>query len=325
MASVELTVSLVRSLFCGLPRMEHRMAVFVSASDESDGGHHRSKFWHGGWLMPETDWYSYFAPAWQERVLDAEPKIPYLHMTEMRDPAWLKDHGITWSQAQEKMDMAAVMIYQMGSLRPVVVSADAGAFLDAHGKKKIIKNAGDKKPGRFLVDHYCFNAYLFTVLSCVHRDYPEAEKVDFLVERKEGVFERIKQFYDGFAESLKQIGHPELIKYMGELNGVGKERVPVQAADMLCWHVSRGDLGLLEGRDANRAATIFSGRKGPIIELPDKLHFQLADAFAEKMNEPKDGIPEVRRDHEKTDSGSSRAAKSRSGRGKSRKTKKAED
>src|SRR5580693_8484307 len=31
------------SLFCGLPRLEKRMAVFVSASDESDGGHHRSR------------------------------------------------------------------------------------------------------------------------------------------------------------------------------------------------------------------------------------------------------------------------------------------
>jgi hypothetical protein len=48
------------------------MAVFVSASDESDGGHHRSRFWHGGWVAPEKDWVTYFAPAWQERVLDAE-------------------------------------------------------------------------------------------------------------------------------------------------------------------------------------------------------------------------------------------------------------
>jgi hypothetical protein len=70
-ASVELAVSLVRSLFCGLPRLEKRMAVFVSASDESDGGHHRSRFWHGGWVAPEKDWVTYFAPAWRERVLDA--------------------------------------------------------------------------------------------------------------------------------------------------------------------------------------------------------------------------------------------------------------
>jgi hypothetical protein len=299
------------------------MAVFLSASDESDGGHHRSTFWHGGWLMPETDWYTYFAPAWQEWVLDSEPKIPYLHMTEIRDPAWRKEQGITWQQAQDKMDMAAILINQMGSLCPVTVSANAGVFLDAHGKKKVMQNAGEKKPARFLIDHYCFNAYLLMVLSYVHSKYPEAEKVDFQVERKEGVYEKLKQFYDGFAESLKYVGHPELIKYMGELTAVGKERPPVQAADMLCWHVSRGDLGLLKGRDAMRAATIFHGRRGPIIELPDKLHFELAAAFAEKMNESKDGVPEVRRNHEKTDSGSSRQAKSRAGSGKRRKTKKA--
>lgn len=275
------------------------MAVFVSASDETDGGHHRSKFWHGGWLMPETNWYSYFAPAWQERVLDAEPKIPYLHMTEIRDPVWCKEHGITSHQAQDKMDMAAILINQMGSLCPVTVSANAGVFLDAHGKKRIIKNSGEKKPARFLIDHYCFNAYLFTVLRYVHSEHPEAEKVDFLVESKDGVFEKIEQFYAGFAESLKYVGHPELVKYLGELTAVGKERPPVQAADMLCWHVSRADLGLLKQRDADRAATIFDGRQGPIVELPDKIHFELASAFAEKMNESKDGITEVRRRHVK--------------------------
>jgi hypothetical protein len=85
-ASIELAVFLVRSLFCGLPRLEKRMAVFVSASDESDGGCHRSRFWHGGWVAPEKDWVTYFAPARQERVLDVEPSIPFLNATDMRDP-----------------------------------------------------------------------------------------------------------------------------------------------------------------------------------------------------------------------------------------------
>ena len=303
------------------------MAVFVSASDESDGGHHRSKFWHGGWLMPETDWYTYFAPAWQERVLDSEPKIPYLHMTEIRDPVWCEEHGITPLQAQEKMDTAAILINQMGSLCPVTVNADAGVFRDAHGTKKIFKNAGERKPARFLIDHYCFNAYLFAVLSYVHSEYPEAEKVDFLVERKDGVFEKLKQFYAGFAESLNYIGRPELVKYLGELTAVGKERPPVQAADMLCWHVSRADLGLLKGRDAMRAATIFNGRQGPIVRLPDNIHFELADAFAEKMNELERlnekelRIRKVRPHHAGTNQGAPQRDKSRSGRRKSGKTK----
>ena len=309
------------------------MAVFVSASDESDGGHHRSKFWHGGWLMPETDWYSYFAPAWQERVLDQKPLIPSLHMTDIRDPGWCKEHGLTWQQAQDKMDVAAILISQMGSLIPTVVNANAGLFLDAHGKKKIMKNPAEKKPSRFLVDHYCFNAYVLTVLHYIDVKYPDTEKVDFLVERKEGVFEKIEQFYASFEASLDYIGQSKLKKYLGDLTAVGKDRVPVQAADMLCWHVSRADLKKLDGRDADRAATIFHGKNGPIVDLDDKLHVELAHAFAARMkeleesNENQGRISKVRQHNEGTDAGSSRRDKSSIGSRKGRKTKeeKAED
>ena len=136
------------------------MAVFASASDESDGGHHRSTFWHGGWVAPVTDWSLYFAPAWQERVLDAKPAIPFLHMTDIRNPKWRKEHGVSWLQAQDKMDEAAILIDQIGTLYPMTTSMSGGVFLDAHGKKKIIENVKGSKAARFLVDHFSFNAYV---------------------------------------------------------------------------------------------------------------------------------------------------------------------
>jgi hypothetical protein len=304
------------------------MAVFVSASDETDGGHHRSKFWHCGWLMPETDWYTYFSPAWQERVIDAKPKIPYLHMTEIRDSGWCKENGLTWLQAQEKMDTAAMLIHQMGSLCPVTIGANAGTFLDAHGTKKIMENVAGTKGVRFLIDHYCFNAYVWAVLNYVRIKYPEAEKVDFVIEYKKGVSEKIEQFYNTFDKSLAYVGQPELAKYMGELTAVSKQRVPVQAADMLCWHVSRSDLGLLKGRDEERAATIFRGRHGPIIELPDDLHFELARAFAERIKElektndngKKSRVRELRPHHARPNERATQRDKSRSRRGESNKT-----
>jgi len=299
------------------------MAVFVSASDESDGGHHRSTFWHGGWVAPEIDWFNYFAPAWQERVLDAKPKIPFLHMTDIRDPGWRKVRGITWLQAQDKMDEATILIDQMGSLYPITTNMSGGAFLDAHGKKKVMENVAKNKAARFLVDHFSFNVYVYTVLHYVHAKHPEAEKVNFIVERKEGVFEKLKQFYETFGDALNIIGAPELIKYLGEITPAGKDRVPVQAADMLCWHASRADMGLLKGRDLMRAATIFN-RKGKVIPLPDKIHFELASAFAEKINETENRVSEGRRGNGVVDSGSSRQHKVRAGREKSKKAKEAE-
>jgi hypothetical protein len=239
-------------------------------------------------------------------------------MTEIRNPEWCIEHGLSWVEAQDKMDEAAILLDQMGSLYPITMDVNAGAFLDAHGKKKVIQNEGDKKPSRFLVDHFSFNAYIFAVLSYISLRHPEAEKVDFMVEKKDGVWEKLKQFHEGFGEGLDQIGMPELKKYIGDFIPVGKDRPPVQMADMLCWHASRSDLGLLKGRDVLRANTLFN-RKGKRIPLPDELHVKMAQAFAEKMNESEDGIPEVRRDHEATNQGSTRQAKSRAGRGKSRK------
>jgi hypothetical protein len=161
------------------------------------------------------------------------------------------------------------------------------------------------------------------VLGYIHVKYPDTEKVDFIVERKEGVFEKIKQFYEGLGDSIARIGHPELVKYMGELIPAGKDRVPVQAADMLCWHASRADLGLLKGRDAMRAGTIFN-RKGKRITLPDDIHFELARALAEKirelekLNERESRVRQFRPNNAKTDERPSRRDKSRSGRGKAR-------
>lgn len=260
------------------------MAVFVSASDESDGGKVRTTFWHGGWVMQEPDWIQYFVPAWQERILDAHPAIPFLHMTDIRNPEWRQEHGLSWLQAQDKLDEAAAIIDTMGSLYPLATNMSGGVFLDAHGKKKVVENVARTRGARFLPDHFAFNTYVFSVLKYVHTKHPGTEKVDFEVEHKKGVFEKMKQYYDCFAESLLELGAPELAKYLGKLIPGGKERVPLQAADMLCWHASRAELGTLRGRDLNRAATLLK-RKGQCIELPDAIHHDLAHAFVEKMNE----------------------------------------
>jgi hypothetical protein len=82
--SVELAAALVRSLFCGLPNEERRMAIFVSFSDESAT---TGFFHHAGLIAWENEWDKVFVPAWQAYVLDRNPKIEYLHMTEIRSRA----------------------------------------------------------------------------------------------------------------------------------------------------------------------------------------------------------------------------------------------
>ena len=85
-ASIELAVCLVRSLFCGLPKFGEAYGGIRFRIRGVGWRPPSSRFWHGGWVAPGKDWVPYFAPARQERVLDAEPSIPFLHTTDMRDP-----------------------------------------------------------------------------------------------------------------------------------------------------------------------------------------------------------------------------------------------
>jgi hypothetical protein len=61
------------------------MAVYVAYSDESDVGDTNGSFIMGGFLASEQDWIE-LSELWQNRVLNGPPKIPYLHMKEIRLP-----------------------------------------------------------------------------------------------------------------------------------------------------------------------------------------------------------------------------------------------
>ena len=86
------------------------MAVFVSGLDETAGKTHRDTFLLAGFVAPEHDWSRFFAPAWQERVLDGPPAIPYLHMTEIRSPKWREKYGLSKLEADDRIDTAIALI-----------------------------------------------------------------------------------------------------------------------------------------------------------------------------------------------------------------------
>jgi hypothetical protein len=53
------------------------------------------------------------------RVLDGPPRIPYLHMTEMRSSGWRNEHGLSRLDADDRIDSAITVIDQMQSLYPI--------------------------------------------------------------------------------------------------------------------------------------------------------------------------------------------------------------
>jgi hypothetical protein len=138
------------------------MAVFVSASDENMASDNRD-FSFGGFIAREEDWSRYFAPAWQQRVLNGPPPIPYLHMTEIRSRKFRDEHGLSRDSADSRVDEAIRIIKQLGSLRAILIDINAAHFRGTMSDTKFVASTGGIKEYRH-PDYFCFQAYVFAVL-----------------------------------------------------------------------------------------------------------------------------------------------------------------
>lgn len=253
------------------------MAVFVAASDETGGGDISTPYHYAGWIAPEHDWSNHFLPAWQERVLDGPPKIPYLHMTEIRSRAWREKHGITEQDADQRLDEAAILINQMGSLYPMLFTIDRSVFMPLYKNHKMIGASGGKKD--FQPDFLAFVAYVWGILGYIHAKHPDVTKVDFLVENNSAITKEIHELYKSMPLALANVRAPELVPLLGKFLPAGKNRVPLQAADYLCWHSRRADSNTLDDiRDRRRFGTIAS-RKGFRLVIPIEVLTGLAESF----------------------------------------------
>ncbi len=251
------------------------MAVFVAASDEAAGANHRSQFVYCGFLAPLNDW-NLFTEEWDRRVLAGPPRIPYLHMTDIRSRKWRETYQLTDSEAERRVDEAAAVISETPSLTPVGSTLDSGHLLDTFTKKVMIGNGARKS---FVGDYLAFVSYAYTVLLFCYTNRPDAEKVDFIMEKNGEVTDHIREFYAGMPIALQHVGRPELIPLLGDLISAGKERAPLQAADVLCWHTQRYNQGTLDAIGAVRYAPMatrigikFDYANEHLSELWENLH-----------------------------------------------------
>jgi hypothetical protein len=236
------------------------MAVFLSASDENAGKDHRSMFFYGGLLAPVKDWMYLFTPAWQKQVLDGPPSIRLLHMVEIRSKDFRAKHGLSEKEAERRVDEAIRVVQSVNSLRPISSRMDAGSFLDKFPKKNKMRIASGARK-RFMPDYIAFLGYVFTALGHVADHFPEAEKVDFLVERKDGITDHVNEFYDDIQASLTDCGESRMASLLGCLIPGDKDRLPLQVADLFCWHAHRREIGTLTEVDQKRYET-FASRGG---------------------------------------------------------------
>jgi hypothetical protein len=223
----------------------------------------RDQFFFGGWVAPEEDWSRFFAPAWQERVLDLFPPIPYLHMTDIRRSEWRSEFGLSRLQADDRIDEACRLIDTMATLYPTGVHVNAGMLRDKF--KNVRVSVPKRKPVPMEPDYLCFLAYAMHIIEYIHEKYPEAEKVDFVVERKMNITRYVQEFHSGLAACFDWMGEPSLSSLVGDLLQGGKECVPLQAADLLCWHSAR-PLETMDDMDRRRYAQL-ARREGFRMEI----------------------------------------------------------
>lgn len=213
------------------------MAVFVCGLDETSGRHQRDKFFMGGFVAYETEWTLTLAPAWEKCVLAGPPRIPYLHMTDIRSREWREEHGLSKTAAEERINRAIDIIDKTSNLSPIGIEVDGGEVRDSFSETRILHPNGGNVP--FDPDYICFLAFSYLALSYVAQTYADAERVDFIIEKNGRITRYIQAFHSGITMSLRALGRPDLAQLVGELIPAGKERTHLQAADVLCWHTAR--------------------------------------------------------------------------------------
>jgi hypothetical protein len=238
------------------------MAVFLAAGDESDGPQQRGPFIYGGFISPVRDWIDTFTPTWERLVLNAYPPIPYLHMVDIRSPKWRQRYGLNKTEADLRVDAAATIIGSRSKERfcPLKTEFDGGHFRDVFGETKLIRFGRQTSTYRMEPDYVGFLGFAYGALEYVWSQHPTAEKVDFVIERKTTITQHIEEFSDTLANAFRAKGRPELIRLIGDLIPGGKERVPLQAADVAVWHLRRNACKEADDDDIRRLSWMFDGR-----------------------------------------------------------------
>jgi hypothetical protein len=212
-------------------------------------------------------------------------------MTEIRRREWRDEHKLTEADADRRVDEAFAVIAATPSLTPLSLGFNSGHMHDTFTKKVMLIGGAKKK---IMPDYLAFPAFAHMVLYFCHMYRPDAEKVDFIVERKGEITDHIKDFYAGLPLALESIGLPKLIPLMGEIIPAGKDRAPLQAADVLCWHTNRSRKGTLDARGALRYE-IIGNREGFRFDYANE---QITELWERSNESAGSGVSELRQGHD---------------------------
>jgi hypothetical protein len=270
-----MAAALTRSLFCGLRPKEKRLAVFVAYSDESGVADPGGDFLVAGYVAHEDEW-PWVASSWQQRVLDGPPRIPYLHMTDIRREAWRNQHGISFNDAEERVNEAVRVMRSTGSLYAISSVMRHSDLIDIFSHDDFKRSKRKTARGLDEPDYLCFLGYAAFVLGKIYQKHPEVEKINFIVSRKKGITEHLNEFHEGMKAHLDS----KLAPLVGDLIPASMEfQLPLQSADLLCWHLQKYLARTMDAVDRRRLDRLLYETSG----YPDFQERSELEALAKRL------------------------------------------
>jgi hypothetical protein len=234
----ELIARLTAALPCAVWPREGRVSVYFSYTDETASPDAGGKFLISGFGARDTDWPE-FSRQWRDKILLAPPKIPYVHMVDLRSESWRKKHGITCYEADEKVIKAIALIRSFDSvLRPYISQVCEKTYKSCTER---LSSAGIKTQRHHgYVDYVAFIAYAFNLLKLIHTDFPDVHRVQFGVSKKNFVTHHIQHgVRDEMIQGMKKMNHVIASRFGDVLPLSMEDHMPLQAADVYCWHLQR--------------------------------------------------------------------------------------
>jgi hypothetical protein len=287
-----LAEALTRALSCGAWPQEGRVSIYVSYTDESESRDQKTgKFLIAGYVADELRWPE-FSKRWHEEILSPLPAIPYLHVVDMRSESWRKEHGITRAQAGEKINKAAQIIAETDFITGYYAPISEHAYLKA---LQVFVQVGPKSERNYSrIDYLCFIAYSLRLIKELASEHQNLRKVIFNISKKTGISHHLQtDLYDVMIEKLSE-WNPLVASLFGEVVPLDmRNHMPLQAADLLCWHLQRvyATGGNENDPEFNKNAALLETRNLYRVPIPDSALETLAQDIAriaaeEKENEP---------------------------------------
>jgi hypothetical protein len=186
-------------------------------------------------------------------------------MTEIRSRPWRELYGLTDDDAERRVDAAVAVIRGVSNIHPISCHFSGGGFDERFRETKLVISTATMKAKKpFEPDHIGFIGYVFTALEFVRANYSDTEKVDFVVEAKKGITDHVGEFFRTMPTVLNDLYGPNIAALWGSIiPAENTERVPLQAADVLCWHLQRveaGEPGCLDSRRHGKLTSLVGTR-----------------------------------------------------------------